>query len=668
MRIFLVLFALLAFSPRAQAAALSPSLKPIPTNTSSNLEDLEFVHFRRALKAANQDHWKEARGYRAGISHPSAAGLIDWKIALNDRDVSYFELAMAVQSLENWPRHNKIRTLAEEKISESGIPAQAIADWFSLWPAISGAGKIAEAEALFAINKPDEAIVILKNAWRNNFLSKKVFTKTLKEHGGKLTQADHEARVNMLLWERRATEAQKLLPKLSKDVKALSIARIRLMRRSRGVDAALRKVPETLKNDPGLLYERAVWRRKSGQSKEALAMILMIPTKVGNNAGQKRLWKERHLFARRALKDNDYTIAYLLAKANGFERGGNFAEGEWLAGWIALRKLHDPKLAQTHFESLTRNVKTPISRARAHYWLGKALQDQGKDSLSLQEFELSAQFNFTFYGQLAQQEIGPGYIELGRDPQPDQWAKIVFANHPQVQALKLLALVGDTSNYRRFSYHLDDILPGAVDHVMLAQLNRENGYAGIAVRAAKAALYRNEILPESQWPLLEISEHTNKPEPALVLALSRQESELNSKAISHAGARGLMQLMPRTAKSTARQNGVEYRKSWLTDDPSYNLKIGSIHLQDLLDEFDGSYILSAAAYNAGRSRANRWIKEYGDPRTTTDPIDWVESIPFSETRNYVQRVLENVQIYRNRLSDTPTRIQLNEDINRGKSG
>ncbi len=668
MRFFTFLFLLMAFAPFAWAGVLSPSLKPVPHNTSQLLQDTEFTHFRKAIQAANDKRWNEARGYRAGVMHPAAAGLIDWKIALNDKDASYFELALAVQSLEDWPRHRKIRLLAEEKISGSGMQASAIADWFSLWPAISGSGKIAEAEALLALGKYDDAKAILIDAWRNNFLPKKVFYETLKKHGNLFTQEDHIARVNMLLWAQRATEAQKLLSRLPKDIKALSSARIRLMRRNRGVDKALAKVPTKLQTHPGLLYERAVWQRKAGRNKKALQLILAIPAKVGNAAGQKRLWKERHLLARKALKDNDYKTAYQLARANGFERGGSFAEGEWLAGWLALRKLNKPELAQTHFEKLAKNVRTPISMARAHYWLGKSLQAQNKEEAAAVEFDTASGFYFTFYGQLAQQEIGPGYITMGNDPEPDQWAVIVFENHPQVQALKLLALVGDTTAYRRFSYHLDDLLPGAVDHVMLARLNRENGYNGIAVRAAKAALYRNEILPESQWPLIEIGQHINQPEPALVLALSRQESELNPKAISHAGARGLMQLMPGTAKTTARQNGVKYRKSWLVDDPEYNLKIGAFHLQELLEEFDGSYILSAAAYNAGRSRAHKWIEEYGDPRLAVDPVDWLESIPFSETRNYVQRVLENIQIYRNRLSDRPSLIRLNEDINRGRTG
>ncbi|MCF6292761.1 MAG: hypothetical protein L3J04_05140, partial [Robiginitomaculum sp.] len=361
----------------AYAFDVTPTLKPMPTNNSIILEDLEFAHFRRAMAAADDQRWQALRGYRAGVKQVAATGLIDWQMALNDKDSTYFELAAAVKSLENWPRHTRIRILAERKITESGMEPKAIIDWFADWPAISGAGKIAEAEAWFSIGEEKQAIAILTDAWRNNFIPKEVGTKTLKTRGSLISPEDHKVRINMLLWEQRATEAQKLLGKVDKDFKALSVARIRLMRRSRGVDSALAKVPPALQTHPGLLFERAKWRRKAGKSKEATEMILLIPAKVKSDKGQQRLWSERHLLARRALKEKKFEIAYKLARVNGFERGGSFAQGEWLAGWLALRKLDKPKKAEQHFKKMVKNVRTPVSKARSYYWLGAALQAQG---------------------------------------------------------------------------------------------------------------------------------------------------------------------------------------------------------------------------------------------------------------------------------------------------
>lgn len=665
MRSIFVFFVFILTALPAVSFDVAPTLKPMPDNNSVILDDLEFAHFRRAMAAAKDQKWAELRGYRAGVKQAAATGLIDWQMALNDTDSTYFELAAAVKTLENWPRHTRIRILAERKIAKSGMEPKAIIDWFADWPAISGAGKIAEAEAWFSIGEEKQALAIFTDAWRNNFIPKKIGTETLKTYGNLINAEDHKVRINMLLWEQRATEAQKLLGKVDKDFKALSVARIRLMRRSRGVDSALAKVPPELQTHPGLLFERARWRRKAGKSEEATAMILLIPAKVESDKGQKRLWSERHLLSRRAMKDKKFEIAYELARANGFERGSDFAQGEWLAGWLALRKLNKPKQAEQHFRKMVENVRTPVSKARSYYWLGAALQAQNLEVEAYKQFGKATEFNFTYYGQLAQEKIGPGYISLGSDPEPDDWAKLAFESHTQVQALELLSVIGDINTYRRFSYHLDDILPGAVDHVMLARLNRQNGHDGVAIRAAKAALRRNEILPDSSWPLLDLPDVENRPEKAFIMALSRQESELNSKAISHAGARGLMQLMPKTARQTAKANGLKYQKSWLTDDPAYNLNLGSAHLQELLEEFDGSYILSAAAYNAGSRRAKQWIKDYGDPRGEVDPIDWVESIPFSETRNYVQRLMENIQVYRNRISKTPALIRLKSDLHRG---
>ncbi len=663
-RLFSTLLVVVACT--AHASELAPSNKPIPANTSEFLDDLEFTHFRRAMVAISEDKWSSARGYRAGLSHPSTTGLVDWQIALNDKDSSYFDLADAVRTLESWPRHDRIRILAEGKIADSGMDPSAIIEWFSIWPAISGDGKVAHAEALYANHQPDAATDILREAWHNDGISKKVSKSVLKAHSKILTREDHEIRVDMLLWRHRASAAQKLLSKLGRNARLLSIARIRLMRRSRGVNKAINNVPMSLRSDPGLLYERALWRRKSGLAKPSMELALQFPEFGPTPDSQKRMWTERHIHARRAIKNRQYQNAYDLAKNHGFTRGSNFAEGEWMAGWLALRQLYQAETAYKHFIKLAEGVRTPVSKARAHYWAGMALLEMPDlDYQARAEFSQAAAFNFTYYGQLAQQQLGSAHLVLGKDPEPSESDRLIFETHPQVRALKLLALVGDTPTYRRFSYHLDDLLPGAVDHVMLARLNRNNGQAGIAVRAAKAALLRGEVLPESQWPVLEVPTLADRPESALVLALSRQESELYPRAVSRVGARGLMQLMPATARLTARKHGLPYNKGWLTDDPVYNLNIGSAHLQDLLAKFDGSYIMSAAAYNAGQSRVKKWVKDYGDPRLDINPIDWVESIPYSETRNYVQRVMENVQVYRNRITDQPALIRLQEDLNRG---
>lgn len=655
---------LLAGTP---AYALVPSLKPAPVNPTTMLSDAEYGYFRDAMLAVRDEKWGLAQGYRSGIKDPAASKLVDWKLALQDRDEDFFALSRAVEELQGWPRHDRIRILAEQKIAESGMNPVAIDKYFLHWTAISGEGKIAHANALFALGQKEEAIALLKDGWRNHSLSLDVRKHVLKSDSKFLDQADHIARMNNLLWMRRTSEAYEIMDRVGRSQRALGIARIRLIRHSRGVDTAIDRVPKSLRNDPGLMFDRAMWRRKKGRTTEALPLIKALPAKVQAPAAANRMWVERKIQLRRAIKDKKYQLAYDLASKHGFTRGANFADGEWTAGWLALRFLHKPDLAKKHFETLRQGVSTPVSLARALYWLGRTDAIRHNPAQAREWYLLAAQYPFTYYGQLAQQELGPGYIALGKDPVPSDIDRARFAANEQVQAMNLLANLGDWSNFRRFSYFLDDALPNAVDHVMLAEATSKHGQPGVGLRAAKAALRRNEVLPDSLWPVRTVPTHDDRPEPALTLAISRQESELYPRAISHVGARGLMQLMPATARHLARTEGVRYRRNWLIDDPQYNLKLGSAHLQDLIDEFDGSYILAAAAYNAGKHRVEKWLKDYGDPRKTADPVDWVEEIPFSETRNYVQRVMENVQVYRNRLRGEPTLIRLKQDLNRGSS-
>jgi len=308
-------------------------------------------------------------------------------------------------------------------------------------------------------------------------------------------------------------------------------------------------------------------------------------------------------------------------------------------------------------------VSTPVSLARANYWIGRADEALGHADDANAAFREASGYSFTYYGQLAAQHFAEARLSLTHDPQPTTQQRANFTGNVLVQALKLIAQDGDDRLFRSFSYYLDDILPHSVDHVMLARMARQMGQDRAAIRAAKAALWRGEVLPDSAWPMIPLPD-TLPVEKALALALARQESELDARVVSHAGARGLLQLMPATARRAARDTGRAYRKSWLTDDPQYNIRLGAAHLNGLLQEFDGSYILAVAAYNAGKRRAYQWIKDYGDPRNDVDPVDWVESIPFSETRNYVQRVLENVQVYRQRLAGQPIPFSLQHDLER----
>ena len=430
----------------------------------------------------------------------------------------------------------------------------------------------------------------------------------------------------------------------------------------------MRAVPDSLKDNPGLLYDRARWRRTHGNQEGAIPLLTQIDGKDVPAAGRSKLWKERSIAMRTDLKDGNWSRAYQLASPHGMTSGGDFAEAEWVSGWIALRLKGEPERALQHFETMADGVSTPISLSRGQYWTGRAEDALGETARAQLAYLDAASHKFTYYGQLAAERVGDRQIFFEPAAEPTEAEVAAFEARPMVKALRLLGETGETQLFRTFAYHLDDLLETEADYIQLSNLASEYHVPDIGVRGAKAGLAKGIVATDAAYPVVSYP-LLKEPqvERSLMLALSRQESEMNPNAISYVGARGLMQFMPSTASREARMSGLPYRKSWLTDDPGYNMTLGGQHLDYLLNRFNGSYIMTAAAYNAGPTRPSRWISDYGDPRTgQVDPIDWVEFIPFSETRNYVQRILENTQVYRSRLSGKPEEIKIQEDLERGK--
>ena len=553
----------------------------------------------------------------------------------------------------------------------STLDARARVAWFeNHGGARSGAGNIVYARALEALGRDEEAMIEVRKAWHGRTLSKEVSQKTYARYKNRLTQDDHRKRADFLLWTRQTTAVSRLKSLLTPDWRALVDARSKLIRRARGVDAAVEAVSSELQAHPGLVFDRAQWRRRSRMTDRVTPLLRQIDGNDVPVAGRSRLWKERHPQVRLALKNADWQLAYELSAPHGLTSGRDFAEAEWIAGWIALRHLNSAERALQHFESLETGVSTPISLSRAWYWKGRALEAMGETEAAQAKYAEAAQYRFSYYGQLAAEKAMQGTIDLDVSYDITDEDRSNFQNRALVRAMRLFAENGWDAAFRKFAYHLDDQLTRPQDFELLADLGREYHYADIGVRGAKAGLAKGVVAPDAAYPVVEYPLlREPQVERSLMLALSRQESEMNPAAISHANARGLMQFIPRTARLEARRQGLPYRTSWLTDDPGYNMTLGGAHLDTLLRQFNGSYIMTAAAYNAGASRPQRWIGEYGDPRAgEVDPVDWVEFIPFSETRNYVQRVLENTQVYRNRLSGEPVDIQLSDDLDRGRFG
>jgi len=659
--------------PVANAQNPDPRLRPERPNPSRYLDDQDFLMLERGLEAAADGDWSDVRDARRRISDPVARSILLWRIATSDEAATFMELDLALDELEGWPQYSMIRSEAEFKISTSGLSSEFIANWFDGREPVSGEGKIALGAALRDIGRLAEATEYIRDAWRHHTFRLYRQREILQANNDILTLSDHEARVDFLLWRDQRTLARDLRNELSNGHRALMDARIALASRSGGVNAAVNRVPADLANHPGLIYERARWRRRANLDEGALEMLLQLPATHEDDEALDDMWLERRLMILNLIRDRDYATVYQLASANGMSQGADFADAEFVSGWMALRYLNRPQAALEHFTSLVEGVSYPVSISRGRYWQGRAAAALGQTQEAENFFQLAAVHSTAFYGQMAIIELAgetTPMLSLPNPPLPTNAIEVTFESRTVTRALRLLAEQGEDYFFRVFIYHLDDELEDGAESLLLARLAQEYGQLRQGVRAAKAASYRWNILPEMSFPVIDLPPPSGvyvEPEPGLIHSVIRQETEFDPRAISSAGARGMMQMMPAVARVTARRVGLPYRYESLTYDPEYNMRLGRYHLQEVIDEFDGSYILALAAYNAGGHRSRRWIEDYGDPRTSEiDPIDWLESIPFSETRNYVQRVMENLQVYRYRLGDgSSVPLELETDLRRG---
>ncbi len=669
MRICLyVLTAALAAAP-AVALPSPPSLKPDKIHASELVSTYDAEVLRDAFRAADAGRWSTVASLQRSARDETVADLILWRRATaGPPGMGFDEVSGAIEELDGWPMLTTMRIRAEAIINLSALGAGDKINWLTENGPLTGPGKLELARAYKRLGQIDDANAMARDAWRSNSLPSDFKSELIAEFGGVLTQDDHRARTDFLLWTNQRSEANRMKSYLTNDWRRLVDARIALAASRRGVDGLIDAVPTSLQDHPGLQYERARWRRKRGNQDGATSLLTGINGAEVPMAGRERLWAERNIAMRNRLKEADYRTAYALAVDHGLTQGVRFAEAEWAAGWISLRFLKDPARAAEHFETLGNGVSSPISKARADYWSGRALTAIGETEAAEAAYTMAAVFDYTFYGQLAAQELGGREIALAPASDPTDDDRLAFNARPIVKALRLLGEAGDESNFRRFSYHIDDLLETPQDYLLLSEIADEYHYRDVGVRGAKAGLAKGVVAPDAAFPLVDYDLlREPRVERPLMLALSRQESEMNPSAISHANARGLMQFIPATARRQARISGLPYRTSWLTDDPAYNMTLGGAHLDSLLDRYNGSYIMTAAAYNAGPTRATRWLSDYGDPRAgNVEFLDWIELIPFSETRNYVQRVIENTQVYRHRLTGEPAEVQTAEDIERGR--
>ncbi|WP_316976409.1 lytic transglycosylase domain-containing protein [Shumkonia mesophila] len=639
--------------------------------SAAPLSDSDFKAARAAFAAIEKNQWKTAHQHAAAAGDPLVAKIVRWfDYTRPETDADFASIVAFLESEAQWPSRADLRRRAEEKLPGAMSHKDVLA-WFERYPPVSTDGLIRHATALMAIGRDEGAHAAVRKAWIEGDFGKSQEQNFFRRFRGLLTPADHRARLERLLWEDRQWSAQHMLFRVDADARALAEARLALMAGKGGIDRLLDRVPAKLKNDPGLTYERLRWRRKKGRYEAARELLKGLPP---DPLYPRKWWIERDILARRALDDGSITDAYRIAKEHGLKpteaNAREYADAEWMAGWIALRLLGDHAVALDHFVAMYQVVQYPISRARGAYWAGRAAEAMGMLRVANLWYAAAAHLPTTFYGQLALAKLAPeSPLKFPADPQPTAEEAAAFKKHELARAIEILGQVGETVRLRPFLLTLAAVSDQPGWRALTADLAHIAGRPDLGVLTAKNADRNGQTLLKAGYPTVELpvaaGSNGRRVEPALALAVIRQESAFWPEAISSAGARGLMQLMPATAKHVAKIVDVAYANERLTGDPPYNLKLGTAYLAQMVDDFGGSYVLALAAYNAGPSRARQWIRELGNPgQSWADTVDWIESIPFGETRNYIQRVLENLQVYRGRLTNTPLPLGLELDLAR----
>lgn len=645
--------------------ALSPMLLPPSIAFPALLSDDDFRSGEAAFAAAKAGDWARVQKIGNGISVPTLQNLLTWAdLIRSTANVSFEDRANFILKNPDWPWQRRLRRLAEKSMQASMRP-EAVLSWFERFKPLTNQGRRQLGTALLAVGKHTEGREVLRDAWIEGDFSATEEQDFVQRFGGLLTTDTHSRRLDRLLWEGDRDQARRMFSRVDPGDRLTADARMRLRHMSPGVDAAIARVPETRRNDPALVYERLRWQRRQEFNEAARNTLQTYPL---DQVRPKKWWKERSILSRRALAEGYVSEAYRAARGHALTGGAEFADAEWLSGWIALRFLDEPEQAANHFEHMFNGVRYPISRARGAYWLGRAADSSGNRPLATRWYETAAQHPTTFYGQLATVKLGDKLqFPPNQHPTPEEAG--AFKKNELVRAVEILATYRQTNRLRPFVLRVGELKDSLGWKARAAALANAYGQHDLAIAISKQAEksgrpltrdgYPSIAIPESRPPLIQVVE---KP---LVLAMVRQESAFRANAVSPAGARGLMQLMPGTASQVARKINVPYSRSRLTTDPTYNLRLGEAYMAGLLQRFNGSYVLALAGYNAGPERAARWMHAHGQARESVDSaIDWIEQIPFDETRNYVQRILESLQVYRMQVDGSESGVTIEDDLTR----
>ena len=631
-------------TPRAQDDQRSNPIAPRPLAS--------------ALAAATDGNWTLAK-MLAERDGPVASDYIEWIRLRAGRGTPTQTLAFLDRN-PHWPGLAYLRKQNEPAFKDASD--EQVRALFAKERPSNGASALRLAKALENAGQKGEAQATIVLAWRTLDLDEEEHD-AFRAHYGDLLSSHHSARLFQAIWEGRSSDTNRMLGLVSDLDAQLARTRLALKSDAGNVNALISALSKDQQNDPGLAYDRFIWRIKKGLNADAKDLLIAQSAKPGGRGFPEKWANHRRAYARGEMRSGDPRTAYELASAHQLTEGSNFADLEWLAGYIALRYLNDGETALNHFDRLENAVQTPISLGRAGYWRGRALETLNRPNDAQAAYRKGGEQQTSFYGLLAAEKVGLPFDQTlaGREEARD-WQATALASNDIREAVMLLRATGLTYDAERFLTHLAETASPS-EIASLGKMLEEAGDSHLEVMLGKAAASRGLVIPRHYYAVHSMTKMDLPVSMEMALAIARRESEFDPSVTSHVGARGLMQLMPRTAQAMAKKvgdtDGVSDRLGYW----AYNAKLGSAYLSQLSEEFTGNVLLISAGYNAGPSRSWRWSEQFGDPRDrATDPVDWIEPIPFRETRKYVQLVAESLPIYRARLGREPLPIPFSIEL------
>ncbi len=610
--------------------------------------------FRQAVGALRTGDWPRVRELAGRLRDPVLRDYLEWRdLRANGEDLPLDRLLAFLDRRPDWPSAAGVRRLAERRLPRATEGERLIA-CFARHPPLTGRGRLLLARAWLRRGQEEKARALIRRGWPEADLDTGEEAFFRREFGTRIDRRLEVARLDRLLWRGRLAAARRMLDRVDRDRRRLALARMALQRTKPGVDSYIARVPKRLLGDPGLVFDRLQWRERKGRRAGVREILQRPPSRLVEPA---RWWPPRRAEIRRLLERGDYRRAWALARGHRQQRGLAYAEAEWLAGWIALRFVGRPAEALARFEKLHAAVETPVSRARAAYWAGRAAAALGRRQIAHRWFDRAAAHPTTFYGQRAAEELGRrARLEIRSLPEPDDTLRRRFADDTRVRVVRALCTADAGALARPFVARLAAAVGTPEEATLLLRLARDCQRPELFVVAAKRLVRRGLVDRLYTFPLPRFRDTVipdgEIADAALLLAMARQESHFELAARSRAGARGLLQLMPATARPIAALEGLPFSFQRLLGDPGYQFALATSYLERLRARFDGHPATVIAAYNAGPSRVSSWLARFGEPRAedTHRLVDWVERLPFAETRNYVQRVLEGRSVYRQLLA------------------